>query len=452
MNSTNRPAQLSPDEAVAYKSVAPLAVASFGISVVSALAIAGLWLAASRSGKPVYEPGLLVAPLTGLVFALIAGKQIRASDGTRSGRGLARFAFWTALLTCLVYGTYLVAVDLAIRNNAAQFSIEWFDKAATGPPEAAFLLCIDPATRQSLDQQDLKGIRERFDNELSQFSRNDIVRMIRRAGASHEVRLRGIKDWVFAEGGYVVQPIFEFRCPEGKYDLLLPVLGRDMPAVGGRAWQVSVRKATMISRETTAFGRLIFDLQAEAIMHLREWVQTIDAGKVHDAFLQTLPMGQREIFKDRLDSPQEKQFESGGLILVEGKPPTDEQRQKYGSEIVRKFAINTSPGSAMNQVGPPIVEFTADGVRLRNQVEIRLQDSVVPVVAYITVEVQGDELNAELQRMKDDKDWHKQPLLPDRPGPAEIDRFPTRGFRIISVDFKPNEKRLGASSHAPPGG
>ena len=53
------------------------------------------------------------------------------------------------------------------------------------------------------------------------------------------------------------------------------------------------------------------------------------------------------------------------------------------------------------------------------------------------------DLLAELFRMKNDKDWRKQPTTPDHPGAAEIDRFPKRGFRIISVDVKPTEKRLG---------
>jgi len=72
---------------------------------------------------------------------------------------MASAAFWTAVLTCAVYGAYLIAVDLAIRNQASQFSITWFDKIATAPIEVAFLSCLDPATRQSLDPEDLKGIR-----------------------------------------------------------------------------------------------------------------------------------------------------------------------------------------------------------------------------------------------------------------------------------------------------
>lgn len=442
MSQTNRTAALSPDEAVGYTPVAPLAVAAFGISIVSALVIAALWLAAKHSGKPIYEPGLLVPALTGLVIALIAGRQIRASGGTRSGRGLASLALWTAVLTFAVYGAYLVAVDLAIRNESSKFSLAWFDKVATSSPEAALLDCLDPSTRQSIDPQDVKSIRDRFDNELAAFRKNDIIRLIRRAGESHEARLLGIRQWGLSDGGYVVHQVFELHVPDGKFELRLPVLGRDMPAVGRRSWQVSIRKAEMASRELTALGRFVFDLQLESHRHIVDWVRALNSDKLHDAFLETLPLSQREAYSNRLDSPEERRFLSGGLVLVDGKPPTDDEKKRYGADLVGQNAINLFPGNAMNQVGAPMVEFAADRVLLHHHVEISPPDSATPVVAYITVEVQGDDLINELIRLKNDKNWRTQPTMPDRPGSAEIDRFPMRGFRVVAVDFKPSEKRL----------
>jgi hypothetical protein len=445
MSKTNRTAQLSPDEAVGYAPVAPLAVVALGISVVTALIIAGLWLTANHSGKPIYQPALLLPGLAGAVIALVAGKQIRASDGTKSGRKLASVALWTAGLTCAIYIAYLIAVDLAIRNESSKFSIAWIDKVATAPSEAALLDCLDPATRQSIDPQDHNGIRERFDNELAAFRRNDIIRLIRRSSVSHDVKLLGIREWSLADGGYVVHQVFEFHGPEGKFELRCPVLGRDMPAMGRRSWQVSARRLDMASREMTALGRLVFDLQLESHRHLMEWTQAINSGKSHDAFLETLPLTQREAFKNRLESPEEQQFQAGSLVLVDGKPPTADVRKRYATELARAYAINTSPGSAVNQVGAPMVEFAENGVRLFHQVEIGVQDSATPVVAYVTVEVQGDDLVAELLRLKNDKDWRKQAMTSDRPGSAEIDRFPKRGFRIVAVDVKPNEKPLTQS-------
>src|SRR5262249_31794950 len=149
-----------------------------------------------------------------------------------------------------------------------------------------------------------------------------------------------------------------------KFEIRLPVLGRDLPAIGRRAWQVSVRKAEMASRELTALGRLIMDLQFESHRHILEWVQALNADKVHDAFLETLPLAQRESYRNRSDSPEERQFRSGSLILVDGKTPSEEERKRYGAELVRQNTINLFPGTAMNQVGAPVLEFTAEGIRL----------------------------------------------------------------------------------------
>ncbi len=447
MKMTGRQADLSPDEAVAYAPVAPLAVAAIGITGLSALVIAGMWLAARQNAKPIFQPALLLPPLFGLILAYIAFRQIRGADGTRSGRGMATIAFWLALLTMLFYGAYLFAVDLAIRNQASQFTMSWLAKAATEPLESSFVLCLEPATRASMDEKDIKGLHERFDSEIAAYGNNDMYRMIRRAEANYEARLKGIREWNLADGGYAVSQIFEYRSPEGKFDLLLGTFGRDTPALGGRTWQVVIRKAALAARETTVFGRLMLDLQVEARKNIVEWSHMINSGQMHEAFIESLPLAQRQAFRDRKDSAEERLFQSGSLILVDGKAPTDEQRKKYANQLT----MNVFPGSLAHSVGPPMIEFSPDAVRLRHHVEIKVADVEVPVVAYIDTIVQGDELVAELLRLRNDKDWQKQPTAEDRPGVLEIDRFPKRGFRIIAVDVKPTEKRL-AGSTGPRGG
>ncbi len=442
MKMTGRQADLSPDEAVAYAPVAPLAVAAIGITSLSALVIAGMSLAARQNGKPIFQPALLLAPLVGLILAYIAFRQIRASDGTRSGRGMTTVAIWLALLTILIYGTYLFTIDLVIRNQASQFTMGWLAKAATEPLEASFVLCLEPATRTSLDENDIKGLHERFDAEIAVYRKNDLYRMIRRAGANYEARLKGVREWNLADGGYAVSQIFEYRSPEGKFDLLLGAFGRDTPALGGRTWQVVIRKCDLAARETTVFGRLMMDLQVEARKNIMEWGNMINSGQMHEAFVESLPMGQREAFKNRKDSAEEKLFHSGSLILVDGKAPTDEQRKKYANLL----AVNVSPGSVTHQVGAPMIEFLPEAVRLRHHIEIKVADVDEPLVAYVDTIVQGDELVAELMRLRNDKNWQQQPTAQDRPGVLEIDRFPKRGFRMVGLDVKPTEKRLPSSS------
>ncbi len=441
MKMTGRQADLSPDEAVAYAPVAPLAVAAIGITSLSALVIAGMWLAARQTSKPNFQPALLLAPLVGLILACIAFRQVRAADGTKSGRGMATVAFWLALLTILIYGTYLFTIDLVIRNQASQFTMGWLAKAATEPLESSFVLCLEPATRASMDEKDIKGLHERFSSELAAYGNNDLYRMIRRGGTNYEAHLKGVREWGLADGGYAVSQIFEYRSPEGKFDLLLGTFGRDTPALGGRTWQVVIRKCDLAARETTVLGRLILDLQVEARKNIFDWGNMFNSGQMHDVFIESLPLAQRDAFRNRRDSAEEKQFLSGSLILVDGKGPTDEQRKKYANLL----AVNVSPGSVTHRVGAPMIEFLPDAVRLRHHIEIKVADVEDPVVAYVDTIVQGDELVAELLRLGNDKDWQKQPTEQDRPGVLEIDRFPKRGYRTVAIDVKPTEKRLSGS-------
>lgn len=442
MNTIGRRADLSPDEAVVYSPVAPLAVAAIGIAGLSAVGIAGMWLASRSSNKPIFEPALLLAPLIACILGFVSYRQVRGADGTKSGGRLAIIACWLAGLTILIYGAYLFAVDLAIRNQSAQFTQQWLEKVATEPTESSFLLSLEPATRQSLDEKDTAGINERFSTEMAMYRNNEMIRMIQRCGPNRDAKLKSIRDWSLADGGYLVNQVFEYRCPEGKFDVLLPTYGRDTPALGGRTWQVTVRKSGLASRETTAYGRLLLDVQAESRKHLMEWGQSINTDQMHGAFLETLPFAQRPQFKDRNDSAEEKQFLAGVLIEVDGKPPTDEQRKLYGTELLRSQGLNLFPGSIQVPVGAPLPVFSADALRLRHHVELRMQETGTPVVVYIDVEVQGDDLVAEMLKLRNDQDWKNQPVAADRPGLQESDRFPKRGFRVVKVNVRPTEKRL----------
>jgi hypothetical protein len=432
-----------PGEGDRYTPVSALAVAALIVSSVGALVIAGMYIAAQVSGKPAYQPLLLLPMLLGLGLALAAKWQIRNSEGARTGAGFASSALWLCLIVGGVYLIYIVTLELAIRDQARKFTNEWAKKVATGPVELAFLDVLSPAQRASVDEKDIAAIRQRFATELHPFKINEIVRLLQRAGSNYELVPMGLKNWELIEGGLLVQQIYELRTPEGRFEVLLPVYGRDIPELGGRQWLVQLRAADIRNRQTTSLGRLALDMQYETRRFLFDWAEKINRGKLFDAFLDTLPMNQRASFKGKTDAPEFQKFKDGAFIYQDGEPLPPEAQKKAAENVLRPFSLDLSPGTAQAQAGPPLIEFRDDGVWLIVLIEVKQGDNVYPIPSYITVELQGDEMIAEILKMRK-SDWRQLPILPPvtRDSTQEADRFPNRGFRIVNINLKPSEPRL----------
>jgi len=435
--------RILPVEGEGYKPISGLAIAAFVASIVGAIAVTGMFIASRLSGKPTYQPLLLLPALIGLALAIAARWQIRSSDGTRLGIRFANAAIWIAVVFGVSYLTHIVVIELAIRNQARQFTEAWVKKVATGPIETAFLDVLLPAQRNSFQPNDIDKIRQRFGSEMHPFRINEIVRMLQRAGKNYELTPRGLKEWDLMDGGLAVKQLFDLRTPEGKYELILPVYGRDIPELGGRQWLLQLKGADIKDRQTTSLGRLILDVQVESHLFLYQWVDEINRGKLFDAFLKTLPVADRAKFKDRNDAPEFTQFKNGGIVLQDGQPLDETARKKAAEEIFRPNGINVAPGSATNPVGPPTVDLSTDKVRLLHLVEINDPSTVIPITAYITTELQGDEIVNNFRELQA-RDWKQNPILPpvNENSAREADRFPNRTFRIVDINLRPSEPRL----------
>jgi hypothetical protein len=448
MSRIDRPLDLSPDEAPAYTPVSGLAVAALGVAILSVVLIGGLTLAGRMAGKPAFDPLWLVVPIIGLALGFIARRHVINSEGAYAGLSLAKAALWIAGLTGGSYAAYLFAIDLALRNQAAEFAQAWFAKAVQGPPEGTFLLTLDGPTRKGIDEKDIAGLRTRFSKELQTFNNVDINRIIGRANGKYHVEFRGVKEWSMIQGGYKVDLNLMLHTPEGKYEYVFPVFGRDTPELGGRTWHALLPHAKMTNAELTALGRLLFSMQVEGRKQLVQWSELINEGKLLDAYRETLPLADRAAATEA--SPGFAQFKNGSLLTLDGGDITPEARKSYAADLLRPYGINVNPGSAQARVGPPVVAFDRDAVRLDSVAEM-VSPSTPTTVIHVFAEVVDEKLNAEIAKLRSSEQWRDAPTQAARGGEEEIERFPNRSYRIIKVDIRPNEPRLG--QHGPgPGG
>src|SRR5256885_2337326 len=92
------PAPIPSAEHLDYRPITPLAVTGFALGIGFAIVVVGSFLFAIYQGVPFYLGGWIVAlALGGAALSFVAERQVRQSEGTRAGAGLARWGMWLCL-------------------------------------------------------------------------------------------------------------------------------------------------------------------------------------------------------------------------------------------------------------------------------------------------------------------------------------------------------------------
>ncbi|MFL5331395.1 MAG: hypothetical protein ACJ8C4_21105 [Gemmataceae bacterium] len=439
----------SPGPPDRYSPVSALAVGAFGISAIAVILIVGMAVAAKVAGKPAYQPMLLLPAIVGFCMSLTGLWSVRRSQGARSGQGFARAGLWLSGLGAACYASYLVTTEMAIRAQARDFIVQWMADIAKEPVEISFLGTVDPAVRRDMLKTDadgkkvadLAGIRDRFGVLIYQYRDSDLVRMIRHAGNEFEVTSRGNRGWDYQMGGLVVDQVMNVRTREGELGCLISVMAEDRADLGGRFWHVVFKRSGPLEHKWADYGRLLNDIQNDAHNFLRNWAFKINRDRWAEAAQETVPLSERNQLKEIKDDEKFKQM-LRNLVRVEGAAPSPEDRKTYGETIVRYQGINLAPGTIQAQVGPPDPEWVDGKMQVTQMIELNVESS--PVVAYITIELVGNELLEHLKSLRA-QDWKQlsfRPGLENFDSLRDIDRFPEHTFQVTKIDVYPNAARL----------
>lgn len=445
MSDATRPPVLPrPPDAATYQPLSAVAVAAIGVAALSAVLLVALVIAARMSGRPAVSTFVFPLALLSVTLAVAARWQIRRSEGARAGLKLANAAWWLGILCAGGYGAFYIATEWAVRRQAEEFTLEWFEKIKTGPPEAAFLYIMDPVQRRKIDGKDVQGIRGRFQRVIDAFRDSEINRLCQRSGNAAIVRPEGIKSWSHTDAGFEVHENVTLRMPDGEFGLIVAVIGTDNPELKGRQWQVKFADTGVVSKAYTRLGRMQYEIEAEGFKYLQDWTRKIDAEKLRDAYLDTLSALERQQVGDDPNPPKLADFRQGNFIKLEGQTPPADKQKEIANDILKPNMISLFTGSAMSSGIPPVLEYSAGGVQVAYAVEVR-GASGQSVPATITVEVLGDELLAEMKRLRG-PGWDQEPVgIPPADGKPELSRF-QRSFRVKEVNVRPSAVRPG-----PPG-
>jgi hypothetical protein len=256
-----------------------------------------------RSGTPVLlNPILQAIPAAGIGLSLLALFRIGRSEGTLAGRGLALGGLWLNALVGLGYFAYYGATYVAIRQQADEFVVRWFQKLGQGKIIYAFLDTQPPALRR-VNPEDLSEIEIRFNQPmrppgtsvasakgmLDIFRSHDYVKAISNSGSDIRVEPLGVTDWGFKNGAYRVERLYRVTTRDGVYEILVPAAGTtsEKHEFEGRQWNIAFVESKLKRTDASELAVKVQSLRLESSRFAYAWMEKIQGGKLTSAYLDT---------------------------------------------------------------------------------------------------------------------------------------------------------------------
>lgn len=170
-----------PEEA-AYQSLSSLAVATFGLGILSA----GAWIMPLFWGIPVLA----------IFLGIIAWRRIATSEGTLSGSRLLMIGLCLALLSGVGAPVRYWSYRWGVVEEAKQVADQWFTYLAADQPERAYQMTVPVAARRPLDDADpwqWYQADESLAQELRGFVDDPMIRLLLQLGTEAEVRFYAVE-------------------------------------------------------------------------------------------------------------------------------------------------------------------------------------------------------------------------------------------------------------------
>lgn len=292
-----------PAEPVVYRPLSGLALASIFLAAGYALVLTVVCAVAFVAHEPVpLVVWTLIFPMAAAGLAIVARRQIRNAEGTRTGLALANAAWWISIVFGLGYVAFYVATYMAVSWQARDFTNRWFDMLRKGDVTAAFLQTQPPEAREGDDPSNAKRLRVRYGmpsmgkrGPLPIFQENEFVRVIQHAGADLKIDELGVNSWEHEQGSYRIKQSYRLTSPEGEFEAQVTVRSSESRS-GRRNWQIwwnDAETGFVGQPQLSDFGKALQYYRHDAVRFASEWVYKRHSGNFEGAYLDTREPSER---------------------------------------------------------------------------------------------------------------------------------------------------------------
>lgn len=274
--------------AARYAPLSWLAVTSLAVSGVFVLVLIVMGVMAYNAGQPLLEVWLFIFPLVAIFLAFVSRREIRNSEGARTGEVYANVGWWTSVVVGACYFAYLIANDLAVRADAERAMTQWAEKVGKADPNNP----LDPSAREAFEKTLDPGNPVIGNPQAVQtgplgvgyglFRNSPLLLVWARNRADAKFTPNGLRGWQFSPDGKLTCEVAgTLSCPEGDFPVFVPFQGSTDPKAKtkARTWQViSGKRFQYLDLELasrTRYGWLIADLERSAVFAADQFLDTL---------------------------------------------------------------------------------------------------------------------------------------------------------------------------------
>ena len=286
-----------------YQPVSGFAVAAMVAAGVFVLFLLVVILSALSSQRTAMAYELLILPAVGVGLSIAARSHLKSSEGTRSGAKLAATAWWTCVLGGAGFFAYLLANEYFVQRESKSYADKFLEQLQADKPYHAFVFLVDPSQRETVTPEDPQAVETQFAQAYGQFRNHDLLRIMRRNPGSIKIEHAGAVDVGQEADGFKAMHIYRMETPEGVFDVRIALRAAESKGNSKPVWRIVSRPTIAITvkpEKLSQYGRLLFDLEAEAANMARVWSEPRNMRQTLRSHLFTLPGEQREKYETAL--------------------------------------------------------------------------------------------------------------------------------------------------------
>ena len=272
-----------------YAPLAPMVVAALVTTTLFVVTFAFFGYQAYRDNKPLNSTFLLLLAALGFVLSFLGLREVKTSEGAKTGRKYATATWWVCLVGGLCYMASMLGVEWLVRTDAErQFKLYCDGFAQANPLKAddeagrsAFLKTMDPNNVASFENNP-KLLELQFALPTAIYRNMPALMVASRNKGQYEFIAQGLKSWEQKEDLTVCVAAGILRCPEGEFPLeihLVSTLGANKK----KSWRVTNVDKMVKEDETrrligdrTGYGWLVYALEMHAVRYADDTLEAMN--------------------------------------------------------------------------------------------------------------------------------------------------------------------------------